>query len=273
MQLAHHIQRIEEKLSELIPERTSLHAAARYSLLAPSKRLRPLLTLVTAEALGASLEEALVPACALEFIHTYSLIHDDLPSMDNDDFRRGKPSLHRAYTEGHAVLAGDYLLTFAFQILSECSLSAEQRINLVRLLSLRSGDIGMIGGQVLDIACKGNKIDERELEHIHLGKTAALITCALEFGGIVANAPQEIMVLLNRAGKHIGHAFQIVDDLQDSEVECNEWTNILAHMEEDRARQKVKSLYEQAMEAINQLPHLTDNLKSLMRHSLSLDFN
>lgn len=268
MQLAFLLQLIEDKLSELIPPQTSLHEAARYSLLAPSKRLRPLFALITATTLGATQEEALVPACTLELIHTYSLIHDDLPSMDNDDFRRGKPSLHRAYTEGHAVLTGDYLLTFAFQLLSECSLSSEQKVALIRCLSIRAGDLGMIGGQVLDIASKGREIDAERLHYIHLGKTAALITASLEMGGIIANASTETMKLLNLAGKNIGLAFQIVDDLHDSELEMDEWTNVLAHMEESEAHAKVQWLYEEALSALDQLPYPADTLKRLAHQSI-----
>jgi geranylgeranyl diphosphate synthase, type II len=255
---------IEEKLSDLIEPHTLLHEAARYSLLAPGKRLRPLLTIITAQALGASLGSALAPACAIEMVHTYSLIHDDLPCMDDDDFRRGQPSLHKAYSEGHAVLTGDYLLTLAFQILSESpGLTAEQQMSLVRFLSLRAGDTGMIGGQVLDIASQGREIDWETLHRIHLGKTAALITVALEFGGIIANASTDEMYLLNRAGKNLGLAFQLVDDLLDSAAEEETWTNTLSHMSRENVEAEAQSLLANAHAALSELPYPIQGLQSI----------
>jgi geranylgeranyl diphosphate synthase type II len=255
---------IEQKLSELIEGETELHRAARYSLLSPGKRLRPLLTLTTALSLGATLESALIPACALELVHTYSLIHDDLPSMDNDDFRRGKPSLHKAYTEGHAVLTGDYLLTYAFQLLSEAPhLTAEQKIALVQFLSIRAGDRGMIGGQVLDIASQESDIDLETLHHIHLGKTAALIALSLEFGGIIAHSTPQEMHLLNVAGKNLGIAFQIIDDLLDGDTEGEESTNILSHMDKEAAQTHAHTLFNSAHQSLSLLPHPTSTLQQL----------
>lgn len=255
---------IEDKLISLIEPNAPLQEMAHYSLLSPGKRLRPLLTLVTATTFGASIEAALSPACALEFIHTYSLIHDDLPCMDNDDFRRGKPSLHKAYSEGHAVLTGDYLLTFAFQILSESPhLSATQKVQLIQLLSMRAGNQGMIGGQYLDIASQGQKISWETLHHLYLGKTAALITAALEFGGIIAHANPEEMQLLNQAGRDLGLAFQIIDDILDSDTESQKATNILFHMIKKEAQEKANALFHSATNHLSQLPHPTHHLQQL----------
>lgn len=211
---------IEQQLEKLVPEqdadyRTLLNAA-RYSLLGAGKRLRPILALATAEMLGSDVSAALVPGCALEMIHTYSLIHDDLPCMDNDDFRRGKPSLHKAFPEGHAVLAGDFLLTYAFDILAHHQqLTAEQRLQLIAILSRRSGSAGMIGGQVMDLEAEGKKITLDTLKAIHRYKTGAMITASVEFGAVIANASATDTALLRQFGEEIGLAFQIVDDILD----------------------------------------------------------
>src|SRR3989304_434274 len=212
---------IEETLNKLIkakPEalQAILFAAARYSLLAPGKRLRPLLAIITAGSYGVSLEPTLHPACALELIHTYSLIHDDLPCMDNDELRRGRPTLHKIYGDGPALLAGDFLLTFAFQVLAECpELSSDQKIQLISVLAKRSGAEGMIGGQVVDLAHEGQQIEWPTLHFMHTHKTAALITAALEFGAIIGNAPATDKTLLSRIGQELGLAFQIIDDWLD----------------------------------------------------------
>lgn len=195
-----------------------LFESARYSLLSSGKRLRPLLTLATVQAFELPIEKALIPASALELIHTYSLIHDDLPCMDNDDWRRGKPSLHRAYPEGHALLTGDYLLTYAFELLSDAPLlSAEQKVALIQLLSKNAGGQGMIGGQVLDLISEGKAIDWPTLELMYMNKTAALITTALEFGAIIVEASSEDRAHLRTLGNHLGLAFQIIDDLLEEE--------------------------------------------------------
>ncbi len=211
---------INKRLDELVAEKELPHdllfKAARYSLLAPGKRLRPILAIAVVEMLGGESEMAVTPACALEMIHAYSLIHDDLPCMDNDDFRRGRPTLHKAYSEGLAVLAGDFLLTYAFEVLTTCpEITAEQQVQLVKTLARGSGGDGMIGGQVLDIASANQKIDLERLQLIHAKKTGALITTAVEFGGILARASTEETPLLRKYGENLGLAFQIVDDILD----------------------------------------------------------
>lgn len=210
---------IEEALEQLFPPRDLLWQAARYSLFSGGKRLRPLLTLATTFDLKKDIQAALQPACAIEAIHTYSLIHDDLPAMDNDDFRRGKPTLHRIYSEGHSILTGDFLLTYTFELLSLAPhLTAEQKISLVKILSYRTGALGMIGGQVTDIASKEIDIDQEALHSIHLRKTAALISAAMEFAAIICDLPAKEQLLLSNAGEFFGLAFQIQDDLLDAHV-------------------------------------------------------
>jgi geranylgeranyl diphosphate synthase type II len=212
---------IDDTLDKLIPPRedlpySALFASARYSLSAPGKRLRPLLVLATAASYGIPVEKALIPACAMEMVHTYSLIHDDLPCMDDDDLRRGQPTLHKMVPEWHALLTGDYLLTYAFEILAEApSLSADQKVALVRALSSRAGAHGMIGGQMIDLLSVGQTVEWDILEKMHLGKTAGLIAASLEFGGIIAGAPDSDMASLKTIGLSIGIAFQLIDDILD----------------------------------------------------------
>jgi geranylgeranyl diphosphate synthase, type II len=192
--------------------------AASYSLLGSGKRLRPLLTLITTESLGGDIEKALVPACAIEMIHTYSLIHDDLPCMDDDDMRRGRPTLHKVYPEGQAVLTGDLLLTFAFELLaSHTKIEPKQSLQLITVLSQRAGGLGMILGQSLDLSSEGTTLSWPTLEEIHQRKTADLLSACLEFGGICAKASTSVCKTLANIGQNIGLSYQIVDDILDVE--------------------------------------------------------
>jgi geranylgeranyl diphosphate synthase type II len=216
------LELIEDTLKSLLPPSQGSYElvfeAARYSLFSSGKRIRPLLTLAAAEAFFAPPEKALIPACCLELIHTYSLIHDDLPCMDDDDLRRGKPTLHKVYPEGQAVLAGDLLLTYAFEVLSKSPfLTADQMLDMVRILAERSGGNGMIGGQSLDLLSEGKEISWDTLKAIHLGKTAALLSAALEIGGVIADVSPTLRVKLKILGETIGLSFQIIDDVLDIE--------------------------------------------------------
>lgn len=212
---------VTETLQELFREKEcsmqkSLFAAASHSLFPTGKLLRPLLCFAVAESYGVAPEAIVLPACSLEIVHTYSLIHDDLPCMDDDDFRRGKPSLHKVYTEGHAVLTGDFLLTFAFEILTKAPhLTDSQKLALITVLSQKGGSQGMIGGQNLDLSSTGRDIDWETLEKIHIGKTSALFQASLSFGAILANAPESDKALLEEFGKLLGLSFQIIDDVLD----------------------------------------------------------
>jgi geranylgeranyl diphosphate synthase type II len=193
-----------------------LYEAACYAVLGGGKRLRPLLCLMTADMYGVARSKALPVACALELIHSYSLIHDDLPAMDNDDFRRGKPTLHRVYSEGTAILVGDYLLTYAFEILSTAQeLSPTVRLQLIQLLTESSGAKGMIGGQYLDLQAVNKQLTIDELKNIHRRKTGCLITAAIDAGALVGNVTPSERSILQNIGRELGLAFQIVDDLLD----------------------------------------------------------
>lgn len=259
---------IANKIDELIGLRHGelhgkLFEAAKYSLLSPGKRLRPLLTLAAAKTFGAPLEKALVPACALEMVHTYSLIHDDLPCMDDDDLRRGMPTLHKVYHEGHAVLTGDFLLTYAFQLLSESpDLLPEQKLELIRILSTSAGADGMIGGQIVDLAWEGKNIDWPTLHFMHMHKTAALITAALLFGGIIAEAHERDLQLLKTCGQNLGLAFQIVDDILDSHEEKNKSTAV-THLGLEKAERYAEQLYTSAIDALSSLSKPAPDLRLL----------
>lgn len=193
--------------------------AMRYSLFAGGKRIRPILCLAAGTAVDnspATYENLLPVGCALECIHTYSLIHDDLPAMDDDDLRRGKPTNHILFGEAGAILAGDGLLTYAFDLLSDEStgtLSAKSRLHILNIIARAAGSTGMVGGQALDIASENTEIPFETLKTIHRNKTGALITCSVMAGGVAANATPEQLKKLENYGDNIGLAFQIVDDL------------------------------------------------------------
>ena len=196
-------------------------ASMRYSLFAGGKRIRPVLCLATAEALHADPTPCLPIACSLECIHTYSLIHDDLPAMDNDDLRRGKPTNHKVFGEAEAILAGDGLLTFAFELLSDSnvsgSLNSNDRIRIIHIIAKAVGSQGMVGGQALDIASEGKAIPFETLQFLHSCKTGALITASVQAGAVIGGASENQFNALTTYGKAIGLAFQIVDDLLDVE--------------------------------------------------------
>ncbi len=189
----------------------------RYSVVNGGKRIRPILVYLTAEALGADLTLADKPAAALELIHAYSLIHDDLPAMDDDDLRRGKPSCHKQFDEATAILAGDALQALAFQIIVEADkLSATIKVALVSEMARAAGLEGMVAGQVLDLSHENNNIDLEALEYMHRLKTGALITSSVRFGGLVADANETTLALISDYGNALGLAFQIRDDILDA---------------------------------------------------------
>lgn len=196
-----------------------IHEALRYSVFAGGKRLRPVLTLAAAETVDCFAERVLPAACALELIHTYSLIHDDLPAMDNDDLRRGKPTSHRVFGEATAILAGDALLTLAFELMARCAREGEfELVAVLRAmeeLAVACGTSGLIGGQVLDVTSSGRLIDENELEFMHRAKTGALFRAAVRTGAILGNAPESWLARLTRFAEFFGLAYQITDDILD----------------------------------------------------------
>ena len=196
---------------------TTLHESMRYSLMAGGKRVRPILTIAAAEAIGTTPPGLMAVACSLEFIHTYSLIHDDLPSMDNDDFRRGKLTNHKVYGEAMAILAGDALLTMAFDLCSRPELMKDcdpfRQVCLIQELAYGSGNMGMVGGQVFDIQVENKNIDLPTLQNIHKHKTGMLIRAAVRMGAIAAGATDRQLDDLTGYAEDIGLAFQITDDV------------------------------------------------------------
>lgn len=217
--LAERRLRVDDALDRLIPAAeaypAAIHAAMRHSLFAGGKRVRPVLAIAAAEALGVG-SGAELPGCAVECVHAYSLIHDDLPALDNDDFRRGKPTCHKVYGEAMAILAGDALLTIAFKILSELDLPAESRAAMIAELATAAGTVdGMIGGQVADLEAEGKSVAAEHLHYIHRSKTGALIRASVRIGALFGQAEPDGYRALSDYGRQIGLAFQIVDDVLD----------------------------------------------------------
>jgi len=214
---------VDKALDKLVPPANmfpaSVHEAMRYSLFAGGKRVRPILAIAAAEALGAKTSDLLPLAGSLEFIHTYSLIHDDLPAMDDDDFRRGRSTCHKVYGEAIAILAGDGLLNLAFEVLSDPrrtkSVSANRLLSIIREIGAASGVHGMVGGQVVDMESEGKDIDLPTLEYIHTHKTGALIRASVRVGALYAKASEKRLKALTRYGERVGLAFQIADDILD----------------------------------------------------------
>lgn len=220
--LARRAEEINDWLDRLVPSDlvppAHLHRAMRYSLFAGGKRLRPALVLTAGEAFGASSHQLAPAACSIELIHTYSLIHDDLPAMDNDDLRRGRPTCHKVFGDAMAILAGDALLTLAFQILTNgpAKLEPERRLKVIAEVASAAGSVdALIGGQVVDIESEGREIDADTLEYIHRSKTGALLRASVLAGGIIAGADQAQLDALRVYGENVGLAFQIADDILD----------------------------------------------------------
>jgi geranylgeranyl diphosphate synthase type II len=194
----------------------TLHKAMRYSLFAGGKRLRPILCLAAAEACRGKVSNALPLACALECIHTYSLVHDDLPSMDNDDYRRGRPTCHRVFGDGIAVLAGDALLTIAFEIVSKAKPAPRYDMStLLREIAVAAGSQKLIAGQVADLEAEGRKVKRDQLRFIHENKTAAILKSSIRLGAMSANADAKKLRAVTQFGHGLGLAFQVIDDILD----------------------------------------------------------
>ncbi len=223
--IPHYRERVQQTLERWLPAETlapeRLHAAMRYAALGGGKRLRPVLVYATGEALGIPEQRLDGAAASVELIHAYSLVHDDLPAMDDDDLRRGQPTCHKAFDEATAILVGDGLQTLAFQVLAQDpSLEAEaaQRLDMITVLAEASGSRGMVGGQALDLAAEGHKLALPDLETLHRHKTGALIrACVLMAAALGADVPEKVQVGLDRYAQCIGLAFQIQDDILDIE--------------------------------------------------------
>lgn len=213
-------RQVDQALREMLPiaktKPETLHQAMRYSLFAGGKRIRPILTLAASEACGGSMERAMPLACAVECIHTYSLIHDDLPAMDDDDVRRGMPTNHKVYGDAIAILAGDALLTKAFEIAALAKPANRfSRAEMIAELAKTAGSLNLIAGQVADIEGEGKALDLRGLRYIHERKTSALLTCSVRLGAMSANASPRQLSALTTFGKNVGLAFQVIDDILD----------------------------------------------------------
>lgn len=272
--------RVEQGINIWTPPKNTkpahLHSAMRYSLEAGGKRLRPVLVLAVAELFEAS-EDPMPAAIALESIHTYSLIHDDLPSIDNSDLRRGKPTCHKAFDEPTALLAGDALLTLAFEILAEAySDSPVLAKDLILDLSKAAGSQHLIGGQMEDILGEDSNYTEEQLDYIHLNKTAALITVAMTMGGRLGKASRQELDTIRKIGRHVGLAFQITDDILDATSDTktmgkptgadeeNEKTTYIKLYGLDEARFRANEHTRTATKLCESLSHNTEFLKALV---------
>ena len=276
-------QSVETALDRWLPgpdtEPPALHQAMRYSVLGDGKRIRPILLYATGEAFGLELKRLDGPACAVEMIHAYSLIHDDLPAMDDDDLRRGRPTCHVAYDEATAILAGDALQALAFHILAhdpDISANSKQRLGMIDTLAVASGSRGMAGGQAIDLVSVGKSLNIAELETMHLQKTGALIRASAELGALSAdNVRPDMFERVSEYAKCIGLAFQIKDDILDiegdtetlgkpqgSDIAMNKPTypNLLGMQ---GAKQAARDLYEKAIECLTVFDERADTLKKI----------
>jgi farnesyl diphosphate synthase len=277
-----HLDRVEHALSSGIARHSpaDLGAAMRYAVLDGGKRLRPLLVLATAEAVGAAASSpaALQAACAIELIHAYSLVHDDMPCMDNDVLRRGKPTVHVQFGEAQALLAGDALQTLAFEFLTpqDDSMSAAVQAACVGLLARASGYQGMAGGQAIDLASVGQRLNEDQLRQMHRLKTGALLLCSVQMGAAcVPGVPAPVQAALSRFGEALGLAFQVVDDVLDvtadsttlgktaGKDEAADKPTYVALMGLDAAKAFADALAEQAMQALADTGLPDDRLAAL----------
>ena len=254
----------------------TLKEAMKYSLLAGGKRIRPLLIFATLEAFQKPPSLGLPVACAVEMIHTYSLIHDDLPAMDDDDYRRGKLTNHKVFGEATAILSGDALLTYSFQVLAEAaSIPTERKLQLIAELARAAGPEGMVAGQIADLAAENKQVDLEQLEYIHLHKTGKLLAFCIKAGAILAGADELTIKKMDEFAHHIGLAFQIRDDVLDiigsteqmgkragSDVSKNKRTypKLLTL---EGAKEKLNDHLDLALEILNQLPLDTRRLKEL----------
>jgi farnesyl diphosphate synthase len=255
------------------PER--LHAAMHYAVLGPGKRIRPALCYAAAEALHIPIERLHGAACALELIHAYSLVHDDLPAMDDDDWRRGRPTCHRAYDEATAILTGDALQTLAFQVLAQdTALTAEQRVQMLATLALASGSEGMAGGQMLDLQAAQTPLTLADLEAIHLRKTGALIEAAVVLPAHLLDEPDSaIAPALHGFGRALGLAFQILDDVLDASdaspggdhFDKASYAHLLGL---EQARLYAQQLHDQALSNLAALGDAAQTLRGLAEYML-----
>ncbi len=278
------------RMAEILPLQSGtleqkLFESMRYVTLSGGKRLRPFLTIITAQLFGVSLESALNTAAAIEFIHSYSLVHDDLPAMDNDDFRRGQPSCHKQFGEAIAILTGDALLTFAFQVLVDPTTHRDPvvRVELVEAISKASGFNGMVGGQVIDIVTEHSQLEFNEIVRLQRMKTGALFAISCEAGAILGKANKNLRNSLRAYANNIGLAFQITDDLLDAEGTREKTgksvnkdkaagkATFISAMGIDKARAQAQLLAQQAVEHLNAFGEQASMLKLLAEFVIERD--
>ena len=281
-------ERLESALERALPSSTTppvkLHQAMRYAALDGGKRIRPMLVYATAQALDYDQPDLDAPACAVELIHAYSLVHDDLPAMDNDELRRGKPTCHVAFDEATAILAGDALQSLAFQLLaSAANPDQATHLEMLRILAAASGSRGMAGGQAMDIEAVGNSMNLPELENMHIHKTGALIRSSVQLGALAAGATTAQLGKLDHYAKCVGLAFQIQDDILDVEGE----TEVLGKTQGkdqvadkptypqllglDEAKEKAGALLEDALQALTPFEEKADQLRHIARFIVGRD--
>ena len=245
-ELQAYASQVDLRLAELLPPETDppaeLHAAMRYSCLAPGKRLRPALAMECAKAVGGKVEDALDGGCAIEMVHCFSLIHDDLPAIDNDDLRRGRPTCHVKFGEAVAILAGDALFALAYTIVGALKASPERIVACLQALSSTVGSHGLVGGETLDILSEGKPIEEETLLRIHRQKTGALIACSCRFGAILGGGSSTQVEALDAYGQEVGMAFQIADDVLN-ETSTPEQLGKSAGSDRERQKATFPALY------------------------------
>jgi geranylgeranyl diphosphate synthase type II len=276
-------ERVEAALARVFPEPEGpagdVVKAMRYSLFAGGKRLRPILCIAGAEAVGGEGQDVMPVACALELIHTYSLIHDDLPAMDNDDLRRGKPTSHKVFGEAVAILAGDGLLTEAFRQMTSMKVSkevpAEALLRVIRIVAEASGYEGMVGGQVTDIQSQGKALEPRVVEFIHTHKTGALIAASVTSGAILGGGTAAELKAIKRYGENVGLAFQVADDILDIEGDSAKMGKSAGGDAQKkkvtypsvfglaRSREAQKELIQQAIHSLKTFDHKADPLRQI----------
>lgn len=274
--------KVDQRLGQLLPSVTDapaeLHEAMRYSALAPGKRLRPALVLLAAEAIGGNERAALDAGCALEMIHAFSLIHDDLPALDNDDLRRGLPTCHIKFGEAVALLAGDALFALAFEVLASLPLAAQQVVEILKITAKCVGSEGLVGGETIDILSEGIEVSKETLEQIHLRKTASLIAAACEIGALT-NSSSQSGSTLRTYGLSIGLAFQIADDVLNETATAEQLGKAVGSDRErgkatypalyglEESKQKALDLAAQASELVKDFPN-APTLRAIARYSV-----
>ncbi|HRH97308.1 MAG TPA: polyprenyl synthetase family protein [Prosthecobacter sp.] len=287
--LAKRCQLVDAALNRFIPDAatrpTTLHQAMRHSVFAGGKRLRPILCLAAAEACGGSVDDAIPNACAVECLHTYSLIHDDLPCMDDDDMRRGVPTCHKVYGEAMALLAGDALQALAFELVTKTPMTSNHPTAVMVLeLARTAGSLHLVGGQVADLEGEGKKLPLDDLRFIHEGKTAALLTTSVKLGAMSANASTEQLQGLHEFGMATGLAFQIIDDILDvtqtseklgksaGKDLASEKSTYPALMGLEASREEARRLTEVSHRALDVFGEAASRLRQLSDYLLNRDY-